>query len=106
MDIAYKAFAFGIGIMTVMSILLLTGHGSFFLVGKTFATEEERDKFDARKFLRFIGICVGAFDLALILAFVSFIKKIEGLAIVSAIIILIVSVGSTIYTRTGQRFNK
>lgn len=106
MDLGLKVFAFGIGVMTLITVLLLMGRGSFFLVGRTFSSIEERDRFDSKKFLQFIGMCVGGFDLALVVALISYITKIEALAIVSAIIILGISVGASAYMKTGERFQK
>ena len=44
------------GIFTVLSIVLLSGHGSWFISGYNTATKEEKEKYDEKKLCRTIGV--------------------------------------------------
>ena len=44
------------GIFTVLSIVLLSGHGSWFISGYNTATKEEKEKYDEKKLCRTMGI--------------------------------------------------
>ena len=44
------------GIFTVLSIVLLSGHGSWFISGYNTATKEEKEKYDEKKLCRTMGV--------------------------------------------------
>ena len=44
------------GIFTVLSIVLLSGHGSWFISGYNTASKEEKEKYDEKKLCRTMGI--------------------------------------------------
>lgn len=44
------------GIFTVLSIILLSGHGSWFISGYNTASKEEKEKYDEKKLCRTMGI--------------------------------------------------
>ena len=44
------------GIFTVLSIVLLSGHGSWFISGYNTATKEKKEKYDEKKLCRTMGI--------------------------------------------------
>ncbi|MDO5696193.1 MAG: DUF3784 domain-containing protein [Eubacteriales bacterium] len=106
MDLGSIVILVAIGIFAVMAILLLTGRGSFFLVGRTFKSREEMERFDGRKMVRFMGVCIAGFDVCMILAFVAYRLQQEWLGLAAGIIIVLISIGATIYTKTGERFVK
>ena len=43
-------------IFTVLSIILLSGHGSWFISGYNTASKEEKEKYDEKKLCRTMGI--------------------------------------------------
>ena len=43
------------GIFTVLSIVLLSGHGSWFISGYNTASKEEKEKYDEKKLCRTMG---------------------------------------------------
>ena len=44
------------GIFAVISIILLSGHGSWFISGYNTASKEEKEKYDEKKLCRTMGI--------------------------------------------------
>ena len=44
------------GIFTVLSIVLLSGHGSWFISGYNTASKEEKEKYDEKKLCRTMGV--------------------------------------------------
>ena len=44
------------GIFTMLSIVLLSGHGSWFISGYNTASKKEKEKYDEKKLCRTIGI--------------------------------------------------
>ncbi len=44
------------GLFAVLSIVLLSGHGSWFISGYNIASKEEKEKYDEKKLCRTMGI--------------------------------------------------
>ena len=44
------------GLLAVLSIVLLSGHGSWFISGYNIASKEEKEKYDEKKLCRTMGI--------------------------------------------------
>lgn len=106
MDKAVWIMAIFAILFALMGVALLRGHGSFFLVSRTFSSVEERNRFDALKYLRFLGWCVMGFDLTIFLSLLSYLTHQTWLAIVGGVWALILAVGTTVYNATGKRFEK
>lgn len=87
--------------MTALSIILISGHGSWFIAGYNTASKEERAKYDEKKLCRTTGIGMAVIAILILVselfedilpanfAYVSF-----GIIIIDCLVILIV--GNTI----------
>ena len=83
-------------IFAVISIILLSGHGSWFISGYNTASKEEKEKYDEKKLCRTIGIGMSIIAiLALIMGLLenslpaSFVYIALGIILVDVVVIII-----------------
>ena len=84
------------GIFTVLSIVLLSGHGSWFISGYNTASKEEKEKYDEKKLCRTMGIGMSIIAiLALIMGLLEnilpafFVYIAVGIIVVDVVVIII-----------------
>ena len=106
MDMATGISLGAIVILTLMAVMMMMGKGTFLLNGLGFRSVEALERFDPVKMIRFIGCCLLGIDLAMGLALLSYKLQMEWLAVVAAAVVLLISIGATIYMKTGERFTK
>ena len=92
------------GIFTVLSIVLLSGHGSWFISGYNTATKEEKEKYDEKKLCRTMGI--GMSVIAILLLIMGVFENILpaffvyiALGIILVDVVIIIVLGNTICRR-------
>ena len=54
------------GIFAVISIILLSGHGSWFISGYNTASKEEKEKYDEKKLCRTMGIVMSILSILIL----------------------------------------
>lgn len=54
-------------ILAVVSIILISGHGGWFISGYNTASKEEKAKYDERKLCRTVGVGMGVISILLIM---------------------------------------
>ena len=88
-------------IMAVLSVVLLLGHGSWFISGYNTASKEEKEKYNEKKLCRTVGIGMSVITLLILImgllknilpAFFAYIAL--GIIIVDVVVIIIL--GNTI----------
>ena len=84
------------GIFTVLSIVLLSGHGSWFISGYNTASKEEKEKYDEKKLCRTMGVGMSIIAiLALIMGLLEnilpafFVYIAVGIIVVDVVVIII-----------------
>ena len=84
------------GIFTVLSIVLLSGHGSWFISGYNTASKEEKEKYDEKKLCRTMGVGMSIIAiLALIMGLLEnilpafFVYIALGIIVVDVVVIII-----------------
>ena len=92
------------GIFAVISIILLSGHGSWFISGYNTASKEEKEKYDEKKLCRTMGI--GMSVIAILLLIMGVFENILpaffvyiSLGIILADVVIIIVLGNTICRR-------
>ncbi len=93
-----------LGIFILLTIVFLSGRGTFILNGLGFKSVEELKRFNPKKMIKFLGYCMVGFDIALLLMIVAYISKLEIFAIIGAILIFAICIGGSIYIKSKQRF--
>lgn len=88
-------------IIAVLSIVLLSGHGSWFVSGYNTASKEEKEKYNEKKLCRIMGI--GMFVIAILILIMGLLEDILpaffvyiALGIVLVDIVVIIILGNTI----------
>ena len=91
-------------IFAVFSIILLSGHGSWFISGYNTASKEEKEKYDEKKLCRTMGI--GMSVIAILLLSMGVFENILpaffvyiALGIILADVVIIIVLGNTICRR-------
>lgn len=92
------------GIFAVISIILLSGHGSWFISGYNTASKEEKAKYNEKKLCRTMGI--GMSVIAILLLIMGVFENILpaffvyiALGIILADVVIIIVLGNTICRR-------
>ena len=92
------------GIFAVISIILLSGHGSWFISGYNTASREEKEKYDEKKLCRTMGI--GMSVIAILLLIMGVFENILpeffvyiALGIILADVVITIVLGNTICRR-------
>ena len=84
------------GIFTVLSIVLLSGHGSWFISGYNTASKEEKEKYDEKKLCRTMGVGMSIIAILILImglfenflpAF--FVYSASGIIVVDVVVIII-----------------
>lgn len=88
-------------IIAVLSIVLLSGHGSWFVSGYNTASKEEKEKYNEKKLCRIMGI--GMFVIAILILIMGLLEDVLpafyiyiALGIVLVDIVVIIILGNTI----------
>ena len=81
-------------IFAVFSIILLSGHGSWFISGYNTASKEEKEKYDEKKLCRTIGIgmsiiAILALTMGLLENILPFVYIALGIILVDVVVIII-----------------
>jgi len=95
-----------VGFCLLVSIVLLTGRGSFLLAGYNLKPKSEKEKYDAPAMCRFMGKIMLPISLLVILTGIEALHDVLWLWIVAGAIIVGLLVFAIIYTNTGNRFKK
>lgn len=96
-----------IGLLFIaLSLILLSGKGSFLIAGYNTLSKEEKEKFDDKKLCRFIGKILLPIGLLTPFAAVCGIYDIGWFPSLYAIVIIALSIFTVIYCNTGNRFRK
>ncbi len=86
-------------LIIVISLVLLTGRGSFLIAGYNTSSREEKEKYDSKKMCRFIGKILFPIGLS-----VGGIFRIVLLPALYTFGVIALSVFAAIYCNTGNRF--
>ena len=85
-------------IFVVISIVLLSGHGSWFIAGYNTASKEEKKKYDEKKLCRTMGIGMAVISILILIMEVfedvlpvSFVYISVGIILIDCLVIIIVS---------------
>lgn len=91
----------GFIIIAVLSIVLLSGHGSWFVSGYNTASKEEKEKYNEKKLCRIMGI--GMFVIAILILIMGLLEDVLpaffayiALGIVLVDVVVIIILGNTI----------
>lgn len=86
------------GIFAVISIILISGHGSWFISGYNTASKEEKKKYDEKKLCRTMGIGMAVISILILIMEVfedvlpvSFVYISVGIILIDCLVIIIVS---------------
>jgi NADH:ubiquinone oxidoreductase subunit 5 (subunit L)/multisubunit Na+/H+ antiporter MnhA subunit len=91
-------------LVTILSIYLLTGRGSFLIAGFNTMSKEKRAKYNEKALCKFIGGI--ALPTGLLMPFFLIESIIDWYAWVYCGIVLVLCVFAIIYANTGNRFKK
>lgn len=104
MDIGVIILIVVLAIFVLLTVCFLMGKGTFILNGLKLRSQEDLKRFNPKKMIIFLGKCMICFDISILFMIISYIWKVEIFAVISALIILFVCIGATIYMKIKQRF--
>lgn len=106
-DIVALAISCAIGLLlVVMSLILLTGRGSFLIAGYNTASKEEKEKYDEKALCRFVGKILLPIGLCTPMVAIGGIYEIEWMNRLYIFGVIALSIFAVVYLNTGNRFRK
>ena len=103
--IAYVVIGIVFVIFLIMSIVLLSGRGSFLIAGYNTSSKKEKEKYDSRALSKFTGKILLIITLSVPMALGDMFGM-PWLTILFVVIVTVVTLFAVIYLHTGNRFKK
>ena len=101
-----ESFVIGVstGLVVIISIILMTGRGSFLIAGYNTMSKAKKARYDAVALCKFVGKITLPIGLLLPLLLIEGIR--DWYAWVYTVIIVLLSIFAIVYANTGGRFRR